>query len=136
MRRCAIYFVLCTNVPLEEGDVLLAGHPMVAKKRLGREIVEQYHGADAATEAQAAFEKQFSRGEMPDDIEEVQIDGTVEYSVATLLRDCFGVSPAKHAAWFNKMPSPLTASACRTLTLNSRRTMGKSSKWVSAATPV
>jgi tyrosyl-tRNA synthetase len=76
-------------------DVLLAGHPMVAKKRLGREIVEQYHGADAATEAQAAFEKQFSRGEMPDDIEEVQIDGTVEYSVATLLRDCFGVSTSE-----------------------------------------
>lgn len=89
------YFVLCTNVPLEEVDVLLASHPMVAKKRLGREIVEQYHGEEAATEAQAAFEKQFSRGELPDEIEEVQIDGTIEYSIATLLRDCFGVSASE-----------------------------------------
>jgi tyrosyl-tRNA synthetase len=89
------YFVLCTNVPLEEVDALLAGHPMDAKKRLGRDIVTQYHGADAATEAQGAFEKQFSRGEMPDEIEEVQIDGTIEYSIATLLRDCFGVSTSE-----------------------------------------
>jgi tyrosyl-tRNA synthetase len=68
---------------------------MDAKKRLGREIVALYHGGDAATEAQAAFEKQFSRGEMPDEIEEMQINGTVEYSVATLLRDCFGVSASE-----------------------------------------
>jgi tyrosyl-tRNA synthetase len=89
------YFVLCTNVPLDEVESLLSSHPMVAKKRLGREIVEQYHGAKAATAAQDAFEKQFSRGEMPDEIEEMQIDGTVEYSVATLLRDCFGVSASE-----------------------------------------
>jgi tyrosyl-tRNA synthetase len=68
---------------------------MEAKKRLGREIVAQYHGNEAAIEAQAGFEKQFSRGELPDDIEEMQIDGTVEYSVATLLRDCFGVSASE-----------------------------------------
>jgi tyrosyl-tRNA synthetase len=89
------YYVLCTDVPLNEVETLLSGHPMDAKKRLGREIVALYHGGDAATEAQAAFEKQFSRGEMPDEIEEMQINGTVEYSVATLLRDCFGVSASE-----------------------------------------
>ena len=89
------YFVLCTDVPLEEVEALLAAHPMDAKKRLGRDIVAQYHGADAANEAQAAFEKQFSRGEMPDQIEEVQIDANIEYSIATLLRDCFAVSASE-----------------------------------------
>jgi tyrosyl-tRNA synthetase len=89
------YFVLCTDVPLHEVDSLLSGHPMDAKKRLGHEIVAQYYGADSASEAQSAFEKQFSRGEMPDEIEEMQIDGTVEYSIATLLRDCFGVSASE-----------------------------------------
>jgi tyrosyl-tRNA synthetase len=89
------YYVLCTDVPLEEVEVLLTGHPMVAKKKLGREIVRQYHGEDAATSAQESFEKQFSQKEIPDDIETFEIDGATEYSLATLLRDVFSISASE-----------------------------------------
>ncbi len=85
------YFTLCTDVPEAEIEALLGGHPMQAKKRLGREIVAQYHDAGAADEAQAAFEKQFSRGETPDEIEEYETDGYAR-PLTALLRECFGIS--------------------------------------------
>jgi tyrosyl-tRNA synthetase len=88
------YYTLCTDVPLEEVEALLAGHPMDAKKRLGREIVSIYHGADAALEAQAAFEKQFSRGEMPEEMPEVQLP-EAPLSVAELLKACFEITGAE-----------------------------------------
>jgi tyrosyl-tRNA synthetase len=46
-------------------------HPMVAKKALAQDIVTFYHGADAATAAQANWEKQFSEKKDPDNIPEV-----------------------------------------------------------------
>ncbi len=85
------YYTLCTDISLEEVDAILAGHPMEAKKRLGREIVATYHGAEAAQGAQEAFEKQFSRGEVPDEMPEVEISGD-EIGVAELLKTCFEVS--------------------------------------------
>jgi tyrosyl-tRNA synthetase len=48
-------------------------HPMGAKKDLGREIVTFYHGAEAATAAQREWEKRFSDGQDPTDIQEVEI---------------------------------------------------------------
>ena len=48
-------------------------HPMEAKKTLGREIVTFYHGADAAAQARAEWEKQISRGQDPEQIDEVQV---------------------------------------------------------------
>ena len=88
------YFTLCTDVSMQEIEALLAAHPMDAKKRLGREIVAQYWGKEAASEAQAAFEKQFSRGETPDDVPIVRI-AAHEYSWAALLRECFEISGAE-----------------------------------------
>jgi tyrosyl-tRNA synthetase len=85
------YYVLCTAVPLDEIKVLLAGHPMEAKKRLAREIVTIYHDAEAASDAQESFEKQFSRNEVPDDMPEVSLPET-EISAAELLRQCFNVT--------------------------------------------
>jgi tyrosyl-tRNA synthetase len=37
------------------------GHPMDAKKSLARRLVEHYHGCEAADQALADFEKQFSK---------------------------------------------------------------------------
>lgn len=85
------YYTLCTDVPLEEVEKLLAGHPMEAKKRLGREIVTQYHSADAARAAQAGFEAQFSRHELPEQIPAVTISES-EMGVVDLLRTCFDIS--------------------------------------------
>src|SRR5262249_23345983 len=45
-------------------------NPMGVKKRLGERIVSLYHGAEAAARARVDFEAQFSRKEVPDDLEE------------------------------------------------------------------
>lgn len=88
------YYTLCTSVPLDEIDAILAGHPMDAKKRLGREIVEVYHGTDAATSAQSAFEQQFSRAEVPDEMPEIEV-AAGEILIADLLVACFGGSKSE-----------------------------------------
>lgn len=67
------WYTLATDVPLSEVEDLIAGQPMAAKKRLAREIVMMYHGADAAKEAQEGWERQFSRREIPEDMPEAAI---------------------------------------------------------------
>ncbi len=73
------YFEYCTLVPLEEvrqvAAALAAGrvHPRDAKKRLAREITARYHGAAAARDAEAAFERVFAGHELPDEIPEVEL---------------------------------------------------------------
>jgi tyrosyl-tRNA synthetase len=88
------YYVLCTEVPLSEVEQILAGHPMDAKKRLGREIVTMYHDAESAQSAQEAWEKQFSLKEVPDEMPEVSVSGE-EQLVANLLKTCFDVSASE-----------------------------------------
>ena len=85
------YYTLCTEVPLDEVEMLLSGHPMEAKKRLGREIVAQYHDVAAGEAAQASFEAQFSRHEVPDEMPEVTISETTMGAI-DFLRACFDVS--------------------------------------------
>ncbi len=88
------YYTLCTAVPLDEVEQILAGHPMDAKKRLGREIVEIYHGATAAMSAQQIFEQQFSKNEVPDEMPEVEV-AAGEIGVVDLLVACFGGSKSE-----------------------------------------
>jgi len=76
------YFELATNVPMAEVREIQAGlksgklHPMDVKKRLAREIITIYHNADAASEAQAEFEKVFSAREIPTDMPEIPISAS------------------------------------------------------------
>jgi len=51
-------------------DLESGTNPMLLKKRLGREIVQLYHGAEASLAAQEAFEKLFSQKEIPEDMPE------------------------------------------------------------------
>jgi len=73
------YFELCTDVPVAEIKEIEAGltggklHPMDVKKRLAREIVTIYHSADAASEAQAEFERVFSERELPSEIAPIRV---------------------------------------------------------------
>jgi tyrosyl-tRNA synthetase len=69
------WFELLTDRPAEEIAALTnaATHPMEAKKTLARDVVDSYHGPTAAVEAQAEWERRFSRGEDPTDIPEVQL---------------------------------------------------------------
>jgi len=70
------WFTLLTDRPVSEIETLADStktHPMIAKKTLARDIVAFYYGADAATAAQANFEKQFGDKKDPDNILEREI---------------------------------------------------------------
>ncbi|MGI6657006.1 MAG: tyrosine--tRNA ligase [Desulfobulbus sp.] len=54
---------------VEAGEV----HPKAVKVQLARELVTRFHNAEAADEAERGFEQVFARGELPDEIEEVQL---------------------------------------------------------------
>ena len=75
----ADYFEYLTDLPDEELAVIReqvekhTANPMDAKKRLAREIVAQFHDANAAAEAESYFERTFSRGELPDDVPEQRL---------------------------------------------------------------
>jgi len=72
-------------------------NPMLIKKRLAREIVGLYHGRETALAAQTAFEKVFSKKEMPDEVSEWHTDRS-DYPIIELLTDsalCESKSEAK-----------------------------------------
>jgi len=72
----ALYWRLVTDADMAERSTIeaaLAGgavNPMAIKKQLGHRIVRMYHGDGAAAAAQEAFEAQFSRREVPANLEE------------------------------------------------------------------
>jgi tyrosyl-tRNA synthetase len=67
------YYALLSEATPAEVEALRAGHPMEAKKALGVELTARYHSRDAATAARAAWESQFSRGEVPSEMPELSI---------------------------------------------------------------
>jgi tyrosyl-tRNA synthetase len=85
------WFTLLTDGTQSEIEMLCdttKTHPMLAKKTLARDIVTFYYGADAATAAQAGFEKQFGDKKDPDVIPEIAIpapDATQPMGILTLL---------------------------------------------------
>ena len=70
------WFELLTNRPTVEIATLIDSgqtHPMAAKKRLGQDVVTFYYGEDAASRAQAEWEKQFSQKQDPTDVAEASV---------------------------------------------------------------
>ena len=69
------YFTLLTDLPMEEIEALLAPgvNPRDAKEALGKAIVAQYHGAEAADRAAAEFRRRAS-GEDPEEIPDVTLN--------------------------------------------------------------
>lgn len=74
------YFILCTDISDEE-IASLPTHPKEKKLRLAGEIVTLYHGKALAEKARAAWEAQFSRGEMPTEMPEIVIE---EHAISVL----------------------------------------------------
>ncbi len=64
-------FVNCTRIPLSEKDSLMSEGPRKAKARVASEIVKILHGENAASDAEKKWEATFSKGGVPDDIEEI-----------------------------------------------------------------
>lgn len=99
------YFELCTDVPMEEVRTLTDGnltHPREAKKRLGREIITLYHGAEAAQSADDEFERVHKEHQVPEEMPEVSVaadtidaDGQVRL---TVLLVAAGLAPSSGEA--------------------------------------
>jgi tyrosyl-tRNA synthetase len=70
--------------------------PRDAKRALARALVERYHGADAAQQAEASFDRVHVRRELPDQVETVRwpADGG-EVHLPALLAHAFGVSTSE-----------------------------------------
>ena len=76
------YYRLASTVPVAEIDKIEAGlasgdiHPNRCKRDLAQNIVAAYYDETAAQEAEAAFDKQFKKHEIPDDVAEYAADLT------------------------------------------------------------
>jgi tyrosyl-tRNA synthetase len=67
------YYELLSRRSMTEIGELRSGHPKAAKMSLAREIVERYHGPEAARAAEEQFEQVHARRELPDEIEEREV---------------------------------------------------------------
>ena len=70
--------------------------PRDAKRALARRIVARFHGPEAAEAAEAAFDRQFVRHELPEEVPELEwqcADGIVH--LPALLAQAFGVSTSE-----------------------------------------
>ena len=71
-----MYFRLCSTLPVDEVDAIDAAFedgsadPYKLKRKLARNIVDLYHGEGAGVAAEAAFDAQFKKNEVPDDVKE------------------------------------------------------------------
>jgi len=84
------YYTLLTDLSMERIAELTnsdATHPKQAKVLLGKTIVAQFHGPQAAEAAAAEFEKVFAQGQLPEDMPEVVLSA-VRISVKNLLTTC------------------------------------------------
>jgi len=66
-----MYFELLTDVPLEEVEQLLTGHPKEAKVKLACTVIDQYHGAGQGEQAAARWQTEIGGGGLPAEIPEV-----------------------------------------------------------------
>jgi len=83
------WFELCTDVPMERVKELTAEgkNPRDAKVELAKAIVELYHSADAANEAERYFVETFSKRQQVTDAPEAEIPADLEdpISLAALI---------------------------------------------------
>lgn len=74
------YFWLLTDVPDEEIELMRHGiaenkiNPRDVKMRLAKQIVEQFHGSEAARSAEEEFRRVFQQRELPSEIPTVALD--------------------------------------------------------------
>jgi tyrosyl-tRNA synthetase len=69
----AMYFELLTPFPLEEAKSLIAADPKKAKLTLGRTVIAEYYGAEAAEAAAAQWEQEIGQGGVPTDVPEIDL---------------------------------------------------------------
>ena len=71
------YYELLSDMTVAEFEKLKSGmadgsvHPMAAKKALGRELVDRFHGAGQGQQAEDTFVKRFKENEVPDEMPQI-----------------------------------------------------------------
>lgn len=91
----ANYFELLTSTPKAQYEEWIdpAKHsPRDTKERLGRAIVESFHGAEAAEGAAAEFRRRFSEGALPTEIEVKTVEAGEQLLAVLLSRIDFAAS--------------------------------------------
>ena len=87
------YFELATELDPAHREEILAGlrdgsaHPGEMKRLLGRDIVELYHGVDAAIDAETAFDRVFRQKDAPADVPEFALPGDDSIWLPALLKE-------------------------------------------------
>ena len=98
------YYELLSSRSLEEirslYEAVISGreHPKEAKVTLAKELVERFHGCEAAKSAALEFEKVFKKGGVPDELESVQLKGSCQgYFLVDILLEADLVSSKSEA---------------------------------------
>ncbi len=89
------WFRLLTSLEEEEISKILQGHPREAKGRLADEIVTWLHNSAVAKSAAQAFDSQFRKKQVPDDIPECALESNLP--LANLLKEAGLVSSTSDA---------------------------------------
>jgi tyrosyl-tRNA synthetase len=79
------YWELLTDKSVPEIAAMKSQEPMQVKMRLAREIVADFHSAEAADQAQADFDREVRQGHVPQDIETVHFLFDEGYSLPKIL---------------------------------------------------
>lgn len=89
----AKYYRVATLLPIGEIEAIEAElasgekHPNLQKRRLARSVVEVYHGATAAVDAEEAFDRVFKRHEAPTDVPRIEVGASDPIHLPALLRE-------------------------------------------------
>ena len=65
-----MYFELLTDLPMDEVEALLSGHPKEAKVKLATTVIDQYHGTGQGNQAAGRWQQEIGGGGLPADIPE------------------------------------------------------------------
>jgi tyrosyl-tRNA synthetase len=79
------YWELLTDKSLPQIAAMKSEEPMLVKMRLARQIVADFHSADAAQQAQADFDSEVREGHEPADIETVTLPDAIGNNLAKIL---------------------------------------------------
>ncbi|MET0028506.1 MAG: tyrosine--tRNA ligase [Candidatus Thiodiazotropha sp.] len=97
------YFELLSFRPMSEieswrAEVSAGANPRDMKVRLAEELVARFHDHEAAQKAHQAFVARFQKGQIPDEMPELQLDSQgLGYPIANLLKDAGLVSSTSEA---------------------------------------
>jgi tyrosyl-tRNA synthetase len=97
-----MYFELLTDIPLDEVNTLLAGHPKEAKIAVAKAVIGEYHGPAAGEEAAAEWQRVIGDKGMPENIQTVLVSDLIDGKIqaAKLIVDahlCNTTSEARRA---------------------------------------